>query len=85
MFETKYHFAPRSAARATVPRINPAALDKDEIEIGDQAGTLRLDAGQRMTSARDQGGSMILAWLDEEKMNLVLVEKADLREVTSWE
>ncbi|CAK0778655.1 hypothetical protein CCP3SC15_6090002 [Gammaproteobacteria bacterium] len=84
MFETKYLFKPRSPARGTVPRINPAALDREEVEIGDQAGTLRLDAGQRMTSARDQGGSMILAWLDDAKVNLVLVEKADLKEVVSW-
>ena len=84
MFETKYLFTPRSPARGTVPRINPAALDKEEIEISDQSGTLRLEAGQRLTEARDQGGSMILAWLDDEKLNLVLVEKADLKEVTSW-
>lgn len=84
MFETNYLFTPRSAARGTVPQINPAALDKDEIELADQCGTLGLQNGRRLTCARDHGGGMILAWLDGAKVSLVLVEKADLKEVTSW-
>jgi len=80
MDETKYLFAPRSRDRETLPKINPEALEKDDIAFGDQAGRVRLVKDEPLTLARDLGGSMVLAWLDGRK-DLVMVEKADLREV----
>lgn len=78
--EIKYLFAPRSRERETLPKINPEALERDAIAFGDQAGSVRLVKDEPLTLARDLGGSMVLAWLDGRK-DLVMVEKADLREV----
>jgi hypothetical protein len=83
MNEMKYLFTPRSRDRETLPKINPLALEREAVACGDQAGTVRLLKDEPLTLARDLGGSMVLAWLDGRKA-LVMVEKADVKEVTSW-
>jgi hypothetical protein len=83
MNETKYLFTPRSRDRCILPLIEPVALEKEAIDYSDQWGRENLKPDSRLTLARDCGGNMILARI-EGSQKIVLVEKADVKEVTSW-
>lgn len=78
---TTYLFKPRSRDREFLPVLSPHVLEKDAVEVGDQCGTTRVLGSDVLTVARDDGGAHLLAWLDGRK-TLVMVEKADLAEVT---